>query len=317
MRMTRRKVQSVVGFGLACAALCGAAPTARAWNQGGHMLVSQIAVNRLERMSSPATAQMNEILKSLPNPKHPTVPYTIVTAACWMDDIRFINGLDQPAWHYVDVKCGADLSSAADPNALTAITFCQSLIRQPATTAAAKRNRAIALARLLHLVGDIHQPLHCLEDWRGGTRFPISGLPGLDKELDRNGDNADDTPLPAVYQKLHAYWDGAYRYDLVNNTITKLYDLGNSKTPDSAKTQDFATLIYRDYLPNDATELAKTDPAIWVMDGNKSACEFALKKAYRKRKVSKTYVADTHDIACTRIALAGHRLAAMLHELLP
>ena len=301
----------------AFAILCSAAPQVRAWNHGGHMLVSQIAMNRLDNMNSPARAQIAEILKDLPNVKHPDVPYSAVTAACWMDDIRGINGLDQPSWHYVDVKCGEEIGRASTPNTLTAIAFCQNVIRQSSTTPAARRNRAVALARLLHLVGDIHQPLHCLENWRGGTRFPISGIPGLDKELDRNGDNADDTPLPAVYQKLHAYWDGAYRYDVVDNAITKLYDLGNSKTPDHAKTQQFATLIYRDYLKATPAELSEAAPEKWVAEGSALACDFATRRAYRKRKVAKTYVTKTHDIACERIALAGHRLATMLNELLP
>lgn len=316
MRLTTLKMRLLTASAIAFASLCGTAPQAWAWNHGGHMLVSQIGMNRLERMASPAREKVDEILTALPNPKHPDVPYTAVTAACWMDDIRGMNGLDQPSWHYVDVKCGSDVSSAEMPNALTAIAFCQSVIRQAAPTPAARRNRAIALARLLHLVGDIHQPLHCLEELRGGNLFPISGLPGLPKGLDRNGEDADKTPLPAVYQKLHAYWDGAYRYDVVSNSIEKLYDLGDSKTPDSAKTQEFASLIYRDYLKATPAELAETDLAIWVADGSKIACDFALKKAYKKRKVSKTYVAATHDIACARIALAGHRLATMLDDLL-
>ena len=64
----QRKKNLTFGVALA-AALCGGAPQARAWNGGGHMLVSQIAMNRLEKMASPARAQVDEILKDLPNPK--------------------------------------------------------------------------------------------------------------------------------------------------------------------------------------------------------------------------------------------------------
>ncbi len=316
MRTTKARTTKVkAGLVVALLTLCGApggAPRAYAWNDGGHMLVAQIAMNRLAKLDPAAWAQVNAILKDLPNPAHPAVPYTAVTVACWMDDVRKTE-FDEPSWHYVDVPCGGKVEKAEKPNALTAIEKCVAVLRQPATTTAARRERA--LARLIHVVGDVHQPLHCLEELKGGNLFPIAGIPDLFLALDRDGRDTRDSGQPGVYQKLHAYWDGAYRYDRVGNAIQKVYDLGRSDSPDTAKTQYYADLIYRDFLPKDAAELAKTDPKIWVADSSKKACDFAL-RLQPKKTPSPAYIHSAHDIACTRIALAGYRLAALLDALL-
>src|SRR5512138_1717558 len=142
------------------ALLCGAvaAPlTARAWTDPGHRLVAAMAE---ERLSPAARRLLREIVGEKPISDH--------DVATWADDVR---DRRTGPWHYVNLPPAAERYDAARdcPAAGCAVS---------ALDRAAARLRdaddavelADSLRWLVHLVADLHQPLHAggLRD-RGGN----------------------------------------------------------------------------------------------------------------------------------------------------
>src|SRR5947209_6440450 len=137
---------------------------AMAWDHTGHMLVAQIA---RDRMSSQAVARVDAVAAQLDNNG---VPYNGVSIACWPDDIKGkdfnspFQGQFKP-WHYIDIGCLTnDPDVFGHPPTLTrtngdviaALNYCVSVIRDKKTDALVP-SEAVALALLVHFVGDIHQ----------------------------------------------------------------------------------------------------------------------------------------------------------------
>lgn len=300
---------------------------ARAWDADGHMLVAQVAYNRL---TPEVRARADALLQGLQNPAKPEVSYSFVTAACWMDDVRAAEKLDArfgllKTWHYVDRECeGKDPDP---PHALWAIEQAETALRgfkdaplAPEFTAPAL-SQGETLAVLLHLVGDVHQPLHAIGRDQGGNLYPVSGVPDLSLGL-----SADLKAIPfgqkegGVYQRLHALWDEAYRFDAdptqgAKPAIRLLYDLGNSTTPDSAKTQQIAGFLDKKFAPPATLSLRAMDASSWVRESNQVACDWVFDTP-AKAQPSNAYIHRAHDYTCRRVTLAGYRLAAVLNEIL-
>lgn len=193
-------------FCLLCS-LCLSGP-ATAWNANGHRLIAGLA---WERLSPEARATCGELLARHPDHPHwaektrSTSPLAIFAeAATWADAIRddpryYDEDRDPPLapppglldnrrhrhWHYVD----RDARGGADQGELErqSEALMQLLHRDR------ESERAVwALPWLLHLIGDLHQPLHTgyAED-QGGNRFEV--------------ENLTDPRRP--FTNLHSYWD--------------------------------------------------------------------------------------------------------------
>lgn len=163
----------------AAAVALAAVPTpALAWGKTGHRVVATIADGHLSGL---ARAHIHEILgvESLPE------------AANWPDEMRsdpdaFWQKTSSP-WHYVTVGGISYDQAPPEGDAYGALRFFRSMVLDPKTS---PEHRQLALRFIVHIVGDLHQPLH-------------NGRPG-----DRGGNNVKvkwfgrDT-------NLHAVWDTA------------------------------------------------------------------------------------------------------------
>lgn len=175
----------------AIAALAIAVPSpALAWGKTGHRSVGAIADAHLSGL---ARAHVRQILGA----------ETLDEASTWPDDMRsnpdpFWQKTSNP-WHYVTVGGFTYDSAPPEGDALKALEFFSRLIRDPATS---REHRQLALRFIVHIVGDLHQPLHV-------------GRPG-----DRGGNNVKvkwfgrDT-------NLHAVWDTAL-VDEIGLSFTEL-----------------------------------------------------------------------------------------------
>ena len=176
-------------FLLALALLLAPAP-GLAWWEYGHETVARIAW--LEA-SPAARAAMRRLLArsaALDTPACPAA--TIEQASNWPDCIRTLGDRFSFAapWHYqnVDVCRPFDQQSACrDGNCVSA--QIERNARLLADRSLPARERLQALAFLVHLVGDLHQPLHAGDRGdRGGNRLRVAyGL---------------------IATNLHAAWDG-------------------------------------------------------------------------------------------------------------
>src|SRR5262249_31389801 len=152
---------------------------ASAWNIPGHMLSGAIAYQVLQQENPQTIEKTKAVLE-----KHPwyanqwsarlqdaPVAYhdmvLFMQAARWADDIRSNDKQQHRAlWHYINWPFKPDGQPATvqtkEPesvNILTAMAENQQIV----TNETNPERKAIALAWLFHLVGDIHQPLHTVQ----------------------------------------------------------------------------------------------------------------------------------------------------------
>jgi len=278
-----------------------------AWDDGGHMLVALIAHSQLR---PEVRKQADELLTHLVNADAPTQKYSFATAACWMDDVRRVVGKEGLRnLHFINRTC-----EGHDPQAPHALSALKEFEAKLTDKNAAATERAEALACLMHVVGDIHQPLHAIDRDRGGNDFPVSGVPELWLNLAENGQPVTETN-PGKYQRLHAFWDFAYRYDVppaARPEIKLMYGAGNSANPNVKRLEAEAKSLMR-FLPDNNALLAETDAGKWVAESNALACNFAFETP-RGATPSHEYVKRANLEASRRVVLAGYRLGALLNR---
>jgi hypothetical protein len=303
----------------ACAALLGcAAPSARAWDAGGHMIVAQIAYGHLSPKAKRKAQALVPLAPDLRLAKKKRA-YDFVSLAAWMDDVRASKQREALSkLHYIDIECGHEPGDVKEENALHALESARIVLRSEAPA----KEKAEWLAVALHVAGDLHQPLHASERDRGGNDYAVLGVPGVDKRIARSGKPVDrDEPRTGdntpAFQRLHAVWDLAYRIDAAPVGASKLkmllYDLGTSETPNLTRLKRISRDIEKRYLPQ--RPFITSDPAVWASESNTIACDWVFSTP-KRQSVSAEYLERSHDVACSRLALAGVRLAAWLNETL-
>jgi hypothetical protein len=138
-----------------------------AWGVLGHQLVASMA----EDMLTPkARAEAFALLG--PNGG----PGSLARIATWSDDIRILRPETRP-WHYVTIQIGEpryDAAKADTPNVVGALNNALRVLRKPDAAGADRYAREEALKWVVHLVGDLHQPLHVGEDHdKGGNLLKV------------------------------------------------------------------------------------------------------------------------------------------------
>jgi hypothetical protein len=150
-----------------------------AWGPKGHAIVADIAASRL----TPAAKQNLRLLLG---------DDSLASIASWADQVRKERD-ESYGWHFVDIpKDAPGFSDARDcfrpqdnhKDALTDHHNCvvdriEMFQKVLGDESAAKADRLEALKWLVHFVGDLHQPLHAIEDARGGNdiKLPVFGSP--------------------------------------------------------------------------------------------------------------------------------------------
>ena len=146
--------------------------TARAWSGAGHEV---IAAEAFRELSPVMKAQAFDTLKSHPDfPKwekayHPTpnldlATYVFIRSSMWPDEIRRSGSqYDHPNWHFVDYPLrppnfAFEPSPRPADDVVYGVAQCEKTLSD---TNANAESRAVQLSYLIHLIGDMHQPLHC------------------------------------------------------------------------------------------------------------------------------------------------------------
>lgn len=296
-------------FFLVAAVLATLAAAAQAWDEGGHLLIGEIAARRLR----PEVIQkMEALLPLLDRRFNDGQPYNLVTVGVWLDDQRGL-GKENPwaRWHYVDAPCaGNTFIEPPPPQALWAMDQATAVLRDPQ---AAPHARAEALAEVIHLVGDLHQPLHTADRHdRGGNDVKITPL------------LADEEAGPS---NLHAFWDGAYRYDARGAGVVELWTRpGRSFWPRASREPGViaaqADLLLKEAPPAESAVATSRQPwRDWARETHALACQSGwpdeAKTANRGPVTLRPgFVHEAHRIAEQQIVNAGERLAALLNDLL-
>jgi hypothetical protein len=210
-------------------------------------------------------------------------------ASNWADDIRARPGPaadKHPDWHYVNVPFSADGTPTRRPAVPNVQTQIAELRGRLADRSAPDHARSGALVWLLHLVGDVHMPLHCV------ARF--------DRFLPQ-GDRGGTLILLSVNPRdhLHGFWDRA---------LGDATDLASARAEAARLPAPPAALI------------AVGDEAAWVEEGFEAAKRWVYRPPVEAGPgpfvLDARYARDARLLAAERIALAGARLARLLDDAL-
>lgn len=290
-------------------------PFARAWDPLGHMLTMSIAGAEL---TPKARAELDAAIARFNAKENPDAPYDAVTAACWMDDVR-VRTKEFNEWHYVNLPFTREGMPVPDgsrqkPDLIWATGQCEAIVKGGAEEPGVDRDQALVM--LLHLAGDIHQPLHATgHDDLGGNRTQIANL--------------KDTEADLIFSKggnLHFFWDIAYRREFKDGEVAVSYagPLFPRETPvaghrDARELVDSeAAGLRKKYPPDSFGDVAGGDPAAWALESHAIGYDLAYGKlsAGSPVQLDKAYVEASRACAEKRIALAGYRTAALLNRLL-
>jgi hypothetical protein len=277
----RTFVASLLLFALVAPAHVGA------WNAQGHRLVALVAANHL---TPAARLQVQALLGE----------ETLADVASWAD--TYLLGNNQTSfWHYVNIPpdaasydrgrdCPRQPAVAAGARGdvwrdcvVDRIRYNQERL---ADTSLDRADRAVALKFLVHLVGDVHQPLHALGVERGGNGIRVSVFGSPECRYD------DGTPYPC---NLHGVWD------------TEL--LNRRRLGDQAYVAELERVITQRQWSR--TDVASSE--VWAMESHALARRALLPA---QGAVDEAYYAAHIATVDERLAFAGWRLASMVNRAL-
>ncbi|MEO6305132.1 MAG: S1/P1 nuclease [Bacteroidia bacterium] len=146
-----------------------------AWGSKGHKIVAAIAKKCLEKNI------IDSVQKYLAD-------ISFENASVWMDEIRSDNAYDyMKPWHYVNVEKDKTYVKTKDPEVVNEIEIAIATLKDRKLHDAEQLN--FSLKVLFHLVGDIHQPLHCgYKADKGGNEILVQ-YPGKGTNLHKVWDS--------------------------------------------------------------------------------------------------------------------------------
>jgi hypothetical protein len=304
--------------------MLGSSP-AFAWHDVGHRATASIA---FDAMSSTQQELVTAVLRSHPRfeedfmahmpesvisgSDHDKSRWLLEQASVWPDLIQTLGDdirqeYNRSRWHYInfivylaandaaafDGKFEHNMSTGFEPPLRQSLNIAQALRgnlvawRDDSATDAEK---AVALCWILHLTGDLHQPLHNV------ALFSKAYFPQGDR-----GGNSIDVVRGEETQNLHAVWDGLPT-DMENlDPSTRTLLTIETDTIDDAAIDEWvshhAGLARLFVYPPDVKEqlLAR-------LNNNASP----------QIEVSREYLIRARSIARRQVNLAGHRIAALL-----
>ena len=294
------------------------APFSFGWDEVGHKITAYIA---WQRMTPEARERVIKTLREAPEDSMLAAYYFsygsqtrairerdfFMLVATWADIIKDrelsnrYRRYNHSNWHYSDTfwsekdgKIEIQPAPADGGQAIEKIREFDAVIRGTASDA----QKAVAIAWLLHLIGDIHQPLHT-----------SARVTDLEPKGDQGGNLFLLTPKDTQrqYQRnLHSFWDGIIGESSPNdkNLCDADYVIPNAekimgKFPFSKVQGELLPGKFDDWVRESLT-LAQTDAYAHDL--------------VRNEKPSKKYMKKALKLAQRRMALAGYRIGVLFNE---
>jgi len=253
-----------------------------AWGKTGHRVIAAIADTELSGL---AHAEIEQILGA---------GESLDEAANWPDEMRAAPGefwqKTATPWHYVTVNGTIYDHAPSEGDALEALERFSKTLQDPN---ASRADKQLALRFVVHLVGDLHQPLH------------------VGKCCDRGGNDVKVTWFGKP-TNLHAVWDS----ELVDEEQLSFSELA-AKLERHISPQD--VVEWWDIRPRDCIrESAEIRDTIYPASGDlpKSPNRNAPKKVQDGLPdLSYSYVYNFTPVMERRLSQGGVRLAAYLNSI--
>ncbi len=244
-------------------------------------------------------------------------------ASTWADDIRSFRP-DTTHWHFIDIPLAAhnaDLWRFCPPKdgcILTALPAELDILRNPRASPGA---RAEALRFVIHLAGDIHQPLHAAtNDDRAGNCVPVAYFGRVPQLTD---------PWRGVYApNLHQVWDVEIirRWSQWRSAEQSARELDAQFRSSAAEwlsepadfaawaweTHELADYVAYGRLPEPIAIAAPRRVTTCADDNNVSS-----RMLHLHERLSREYQNAAVPVVKLQLARAGVRLAALLNSIWP
>ena len=247
--------------------------SANAWGVSGHRIVAMIAENHLtERARQRVTELLGEDV-------------TLASIATFADEIRNSRP-DTKQFHFVDIPLAANNYDPARDCRETeegdcVIAAIERFRQELSSSSESAGRRRFALKFLVHLIGDMHQPLHCADDNdRGGNDVKVTWFGRSGKGIN-----------------LHSVWDRLIIEEAGLGDVEFAEALEEGLTAQSIQTRQRGTV----------TE--------WALEAHRAARDHAYRLP-RNRRLGQAYYDRTFAVVDEQLLRGGLRLAKILNDTL-
>lgn len=233
------------------------------WGQIGHYVTGHIAENHI---TDKTAAELDRVIGN----------ECLAVAAVWMDDIRSDSNYDYTStWHWVTIPNGMTYDQTdKNPNG-DVLWALETLIAELKEGGLSAKEEHDKLKMVVHMIGDIHQPLHVgTGEDRGGNDVRVQWM----------GENSN----------LHRVWD-SNMIESRQMSYTEISD--NIDVIDSVTIEEWQSASVRDWA-RESMDLR--DDVYNLPDNNRIGYEYRY---------------ATYDIVKERLVKAGVRLAGILNDI--
>lgn len=263
------------------------------------MAIAQIAYDNLDSEAKfKADSYLKAVSSSFPDYG------TFITASLWADDISHAGIQSFFPWHISphpfdpegflsESELEKIIAGIEANNIVWMMRHIENTLKSPQATPWAK---GFMLRFLIHLIGDIHQPMHCVSyysaefpmgDW-GGNRFTLKH---------------------EKYSSLHKLFDSAFGLcDLKPHNPLTRSDKAALKALVKKLTKDFPV---ENFAPDPENAFDS-----WRQESYDLATTFAYKHFTLNEEIPPDLMIRGQKLTAERLALAGYRLAHMLNSCL-
>jgi len=234
------------------------------WGKTGHRTVAEIANQYL---SEKAKARINLLLHG----------QSLAVASTYADEIKSDDRYDEfKVWHYANAPLYETYDESEkneDGDIVVGIEYCIEVLKDPATD---EDDQTFYLKMLIHLIGDMHQPLHFgLKEDRGANDF----------EVDWFGEDSN----------FHRVWDS----EMIDSYGMSYSEMAQNKTV---------------LTPEEITSFARGNLVDWVED-TRVLTRKVYKSANQRDNLGYKYMYDWYNTLNLQLHKAGIRLAKVLNQI--
>ncbi len=251
------------------------------FNAEGHHVIALIAMQDLEQRAPAAMLKVQKILDDGGR--------TVEQAATFPDEIRQQQPATKP-FHFIDIPFTdggpANPSLPPAPHAVSKIADFTQVLSQHGGSA---QEQVDALSWLLHLFGDIHQPLHCIEHTSA---------------LHPHGDQGGNAfQLRGKFHNLHSLWDSSIDISVHKIEVEMAADIAQEH-PRSQFTRDLGV-----------TQAEAWARASYTLAKANAYGPLLPERAGSPPTPSPAYLKNVEKIGRRQAALAGYRLSDRLRQI--
>lgn len=278
-----------------------ATPTLAFWSTG-HMIISRIAYEEIKNKDPNYLKEIQaeiDVLTQYSKEKS----HSFVESAVWADDNKGIAWGAFNNWHFVDTPViRPDFQGETEienMNATWAIYEMEKTLKNK-NHPSFDSHLALSFAwrYLIHLVGDIHQPLHASSLYsekfqkgdRGGNSFKIDYAPNKDAK------------------NLHALWDAC---------VDQYGSIWAPMTEEEFEYLSNVAFNLTQAIPRSkvAKRVAILDERVWAQESHEISEKIVYDSIEPDSKPSDEYISRGREVVNEQLVVAGYRLADIMMSL--